>query len=426
MFYESTKNMKLLCGLAQFVKSFFIFLHSHEHERNNRTARLILTRPITLFSKDSCEIHYEEYLTPYANKYVQFQIVASKQVVVTLKDRNLNMYEAESNGNKYIVFTNKCTCINFTSMLLPCKHIFATRLVEKIKLFDKSLCNERWSKEFYIKHQRVAKGVTTTSENISLQPFSVTQAVSPSIQTVNQKRKKALFVTNSLANLASLSSGSSFSYKMKILEAIETAWRQGHEVALNVISSSTDENTDQSIIANNEDSNGFCGILSANGHDQVARPKDLDLNIKADVNEILVTDEMHNAEVELVDLNEEQNNKDSFSEKGHGHLPISKDILDTNIIADEILLIAEMPNVEVEFIDQMEDQNNTEILSENGHGQLPIPKDSGDSYITDPNESNKKIQIISKIVLPPKIKVKGRPKGADETVIGLKRKRNKK
>lgn len=58
-------------------------------------------------------------------------------------------------------------------MLLPCKHIFATRIVEKIKLFDQSLC----PKEFYIKHQRVAKEVTTTSENISLQRFSVTQAV---------------------------------------------------------------------------------------------------------------------------------------------------------------------------------------------------------------------------------------------------------
>ncbi|CAH2009422.1 unnamed protein product [Acanthoscelides obtectus] len=34
-------------------------------------------------------------------------------------------------------------------------------------------------------------------------------------------------------------------------------------------------------------------------------------------------------------------------------------------------------------------------------------------------------QVISNIKLPPKIKVKGRPKGAEQTVIGLKRRRRK-
>lgn len=44
-------------------------------------------------------------------------------------------------------------------MRLPCRHIFNLRKKQSLSLYDNSLCDERWTRNFYYQNQRVFKNV---------------------------------------------------------------------------------------------------------------------------------------------------------------------------------------------------------------------------------------------------------------------------
>lgn len=65
---------------------------------------------------------------------------------VVIVDRQQNTFVTQSG---YKVTDDRCTCAFFTSMKLPCKHIFKVLECQEEDLFVPSLCCERWTKSYY-------------------------------------------------------------------------------------------------------------------------------------------------------------------------------------------------------------------------------------------------------------------------------------
>ena len=53
------------------------------------------------------------------------------------------------------VTASTCQCMHWKSMKLPCRHIFAVRQKLGMQLYEESLCDSRWSIEYYKASQRV-------------------------------------------------------------------------------------------------------------------------------------------------------------------------------------------------------------------------------------------------------------------------------
>ncbi|KAL1489942.1 hypothetical protein ABEB36_013866 [Hypothenemus hampei] len=95
-------------------------------------------------------------------------------------------------------------------MLLPCKHIFALRKHLGLSLFDKEIVNKRWTLEYYKSKQRVfiTRELDIPDINNDINDkmeidYDITINTASNIkpQTYAQKRRKTLFVNDSLAAL---------------------------------------------------------------------------------------------------------------------------------------------------------------------------------------------------------------------------------
>ncbi len=69
-------------------------------------------------------------------------------------DQHATNTTSEGNIN---VDCSHCECLSWKSMKLPCRHIFAFRNHIGMALFDPSLCDQRWSIDYYKSKQRIFK-----------------------------------------------------------------------------------------------------------------------------------------------------------------------------------------------------------------------------------------------------------------------------
>lgn len=53
------------------------------------------------------------------------------------------------------VTPSTCECGSWRSMRLPCRHILAVRASLEMNVFDETLCDPRWSLEYYKANQRI-------------------------------------------------------------------------------------------------------------------------------------------------------------------------------------------------------------------------------------------------------------------------------
>ena len=77
---------------------------------------------------------------------------------VTIPEQDDDNYTLSSSEGMIEVTPVSCTCSSFVSMKLPCRHIFAIRSKLSFDLYDTSLCNRRWSVDYYLANQRVFRG----------------------------------------------------------------------------------------------------------------------------------------------------------------------------------------------------------------------------------------------------------------------------
>lgn len=97
---------------------------------------------------------YATLSTAYAVRFVNEQINYQDRVGNITKDIE-GFYDVHSSRGIEKVSKNSCTCSYYSSMHLPCRHIFAVRTAEKENLFSEPLRDFRWVNKLYKSHHQV-------------------------------------------------------------------------------------------------------------------------------------------------------------------------------------------------------------------------------------------------------------------------------
>ena len=162
------KNSKL----THFFKRFDIYIKNKTDEKNMRVADIFYKTINSKFLVDSAEFKYEEYLTPFAAKYVLEEIELSNCTTI-LKNNQDNSFDILFADEVINTTSIECKCYKFTSMGLPCKHIFAVKRALSMDMFDKSLCLMRWTREYYRLKNRC---LFEDNQNLNLSETEVMEA----------------------------------------------------------------------------------------------------------------------------------------------------------------------------------------------------------------------------------------------------------
>ena len=139
-------------SLENFVTEFFTVLYVLRNERDNKTAINFRKTKVCYFSVNPPGQKYFKFLTNSAENFVLNQIERSNSVN-NLKRISLHQFEINTSDFVVKFSLNVCDCNFYTSMKLPCQHIFAAREMSNIDLFDESLCDMRWTASYYHRRQ---------------------------------------------------------------------------------------------------------------------------------------------------------------------------------------------------------------------------------------------------------------------------------
>ena len=212
-------------SLEEFIEHFFIILTALRTERDHKAAVMFQKVKVHPFPVNSPENEYSKLLTSYASAFVLKQLRLAEKV----KDirENGEQFTVETSEGQRVVSVSDCSCIFYTSMSLPCRHIFALRSKLHQPLFVVDLCDKRWTSAYYRATQRL---FSSSSSQLLL----VTTASKEHCRKLSQHEKfrKALVLTSELASVASEASHVHFQRQLNLLQDLITHWKCGDEVAI--------------------------------------------------------------------------------------------------------------------------------------------------------------------------------------------------
>ncbi len=143
-------KIKSVCSkyasLTTFFDQFFAVLACLRNERDHSTLMALVKKPVLAFPPNSPEVKFAEFLTPYATTYVHKQLVLHARTNIQ-NDTGIHCEVASSNG-LLIVTPNRCQCTFWTSMHLPCRHIFTVREHRHVPLFSTDGVAARWTNDY--------------------------------------------------------------------------------------------------------------------------------------------------------------------------------------------------------------------------------------------------------------------------------------
>ena len=116
-----------------------------------------------------------------------------------------------------------CECTLMESMGLPCKHLFKTRLQKMKNLFDKQFVKGRWTLNYYrtLNSTRFSQGLIPAEDNPESRIVNVIEEKnSKSILSEAHKFKKALYLSQEIASLASERATKTFTERYAVLKII--------------------------------------------------------------------------------------------------------------------------------------------------------------------------------------------------------------
>lgn len=158
---------------------------------------------------------YNDLLTPFAFKKLQLQHELS-DVIEFIVMRDDSAVTEKSNGNGHSVSDQHCTCLYFSSMQMPCRHLFQFWKTKKINLFQPFLCAKRWTKSYYYTSHPAINSMQPLPPH---QPIHVTRVRVPA---EIEKYKKSATATKEINNLVSNMSNSQFDYFMGKINEIRS------------------------------------------------------------------------------------------------------------------------------------------------------------------------------------------------------------
>ena len=114
-------------------------------------------------------------------------------------------------------------------MRLPCRHIFAVRQAAGENMYDKSLCDIRWTSDFFKNNQCIfSKSFTVDDEPVTIQVIRKKHK----ILNKAQKFRESSTITAKLAQLASDVGSTEYLRRMEVLKSLVWHWENGNEVSI--------------------------------------------------------------------------------------------------------------------------------------------------------------------------------------------------
>ena len=176
----------------------------------------------------SPESEYTKLLTSYASGLVIKQLETAKKVK-NIKEEN-DRYVVETSEGERTVSITKCACTFFTSICLPCRHIFALRARLGKPLYDPTICDQRWTSSYYRSTQQIFSNSQASSSLVVVKSNPKTRTLSQ-----HEKYRRALLLTSELASVASAASYIHFKRRLKLIQERIDYWKCGEEVGLTEI-----------------------------------------------------------------------------------------------------------------------------------------------------------------------------------------------
>lgn len=116
-----------------------------------------------------------------------------------------------------------CSCAFFRSMKLPCKHIFKKREQKNLSLFDPTICDNRWTRNYYIKSHVIFN--TLSNDQVQCSSLSITHQPEQSTRclTSHEKFRRASMYSTKISEILSTVSNDQFHRKIEQLNAISSS-----------------------------------------------------------------------------------------------------------------------------------------------------------------------------------------------------------
>lgn len=175
----------------------------------------------------SDESKYRELLTTKAFSDVEKELLLYQHIDVI--DYNFENRECTFQYIKHTLQASltECECLDFKSMDLPCRHIFATRAFFNEPIFDKKLCSQKWLRQYCLygdKHLFTA----AESEVKNTKAVSTLRDVTNDESVLLKEKYNAVF--KSLVHTGSLTTNESFKRKFYSLKSLFELWKDKKEV----------------------------------------------------------------------------------------------------------------------------------------------------------------------------------------------------
>ena len=403
-----------------FIENFFILLPVLRNQRNYQGVyqeQKHLVRPYPLGSPEAA---YTSLLTSYASSHVLGQLELYSQSTYTFTPGVGGKFSANTSDGSIEVSSLHCTCCWSQSMKLPCRHVFHIRSKMGLPLFDKNLCAERWTTA-HSRAQRKAM-VAVDNETAYTTEVSVTAMSHEKRLTSQQKYSRAMDVCKKIANTIALSGQESFDHRLAQLQSLSEHWRNGVEVGIQVFQEdalTTDE-------IGSQDVEDLMMIDAADSHDDRRNSESMTIDILESFDNV--------PETRIDPLDDMLRRLDEQCSSNLGaHNQGRPDVIDHNIvdaITSSILGVLDgnydddIFSFNVNCITHAIDDDIKSTLESMIDQVVDIVGAEGPMPLLgiETNDTSVTITKLKSIKMPPPVKVKGRPKGADKTnVIGTKK-----
>ena len=247
--------------LLEFHEYLQTCLFSLRMERNHRATTVFQKRPVSLHDVGPVELDYFNHLTPFAFKHISHQLSLSKKVgKFENSTASPDHYTIDTSKGTLTVSPENCHCDFASSMKLPCRHILSLRKQLNFPQYAESLCDKRWTKEYYLTCHRTFRPTTGNCyvpENNCQYDDSTDNAVSITVKKENPRERKVLSqheiyrkvfgVAQKLASIASEETKGKFWSHLAVLQDILAASQQGKEVEIKETGTSLSDSEEMEI-----------------------------------------------------------------------------------------------------------------------------------------------------------------------------------
>lgn len=215
--------------LVQFGVGFFRYYNRRNEAIKMRMGEDIYKHPIRGYPQGSPEYLYQRLLTPAGFKKVIVEFFRRKPMSFIVINNTLQLCWIRYGYAILRVSTEVCEYNEYTSIKLPCRHIFAVRDHFRLPLFHTCLCPERWTMQYNIENQPVLRS-TPNIQRCCLPSYTTHKTPSKKQIAFSTRFKLMKEVAGSIASIGSTATSERFEERLNVLRKIESSWRKNKSV----------------------------------------------------------------------------------------------------------------------------------------------------------------------------------------------------